>query len=443
MLENRPTENNWDSSGRSHFFIFIALLSIVAVFFYVAAGRRANSYFGSLGEFASGSSWTAALVVRESISPLSSVGVGPLDEYGGLDVNDPPPLEPEQNEEADPGMMGSENEPQENEIELKEELPQWFEHTVQKGETLSTISSQYSISIEEIARANELKDPHRLNEGQLLLIPTSSQDVFSVLEEVRRRREERENRLKEAEPVRTEEYIIKEGDSLWSVANTYNLDINTLFGCNELKNPHLLKPGMKLRIPNQDGIFYKVKKGDTLENIAKHFGIYQETILSANAMSDSSSLVVGMEIFLPRAKPPVSLDKGGPSGSVRSFRWPVSGRINSGFGWRHDPLSGRRNLHTGIDIKAPIGRTVRAAASGRVVHAGWMGGYGRTVVIDHGNGYTTLYAHCSALLVKRGQRVSSGDAVGRVGSSGRTTGPHLHFEIRSNGSSVNPLKLLR
>lgn len=442
MLENRPTENDEDSSSRSHFFIFIALLSILAVFFYIAAGRRANGYFGSFGEFASGSSWTAALVVRESISPLSSAGVGPLDEYGGLDVDDPPPLEPEQAEETDT-ETGSENESQENEIELKEELPQWFEHTVQKGETLSTISSQYSISIEEIARANELKDPHRLNEGQLLLIPASPQNAFLVLEEVRRRREETERNLRRAEPVKTEEYAIKDGDSLWSIANTYGLDINTIFGCNELKNPHLLKPGMKLRIPNQDGIFYKVKKGDTLEGIAKRFGIYREAILSANAIPDDSSLVVGLEIFLPRAKPLVSLDRGGLSGSVRSFRWPVSGRINSGFGWRRDPLSGRRDLHTGIDIKAPNGRTVRAAASGRVVYAGWMGGYGRTVVIDHGNGYTTLYAHCSALLTKRGQRVSPGDTVGRVGSSGRTTGPHLHFEIRSNGSPVNPLKLLR
>jgi murein DD-endopeptidase MepM/ murein hydrolase activator NlpD len=442
LLENRPTENDEDSSSRLRFFIFIALLSTVAIFFYVAAGRRANGYFGSFEEFASNSSWTAALVVKESISPLSNAGVGPLDEYGGLDTSDPTPLEPEQTGEADTGT-GSENESQENEIELKEELPQWLEHTVQKGETLSTISSQYSIPVEDIARANELKDPHRLNEGQLLLIPTSPENAFLVLEEVRRRREEIERNLRRAEPVKTEEYAIKDGDSLWSIANTYGLDINTIFGCNELKNPHLLKPGMKLRIPNQDGIFYKVKKGDTLEGIAKRFGIYREAILSANAMSDSSSLVVGMEIFLPRAKPLVSLNRGGLSGNVRSFRWPVSGRINSGFGWRRDPLSGRRDLHTGIDIKAPNGRTVRAAASGRVVHAGWMGGYGRTVVIDHGNGYTTLYAHCSALLVKRGQRVSSGDAVGRVGSSGRSTGPHLHFEIRSKGSTVDPLKLLR
>lgn len=443
MLENRPTEDKGNSSDRLRFLIFIALFSVVAVFFYVAAGRRANSYFGSFEEFASDNSWTAASMVKEfaSFFHSASAGVGPLDEYSGLAISDLPSLEFEQTGKAMETV--GENDPQEEEIELEEELPQWFEHTVQKGETLSAISSRYGISIEEIARANELENLHRLDEGQLLLIPASPQNVFLVLEEVRRRKEERESKLRRADPIKTEEYTIKEGDSLWSVANIYNLDINTLFGCNELKNPHLLKPGMKLRIPNQDGIFYKVKKGDTLEGIAKRFGIYQEAILSANAITDSSTLSIGMEIFLPRAKPLVSLDGSGFSGGVRVFRWPVSGRINSGFGWRRDPFSGRRSFHTGIDISAPKGRTVRAAASGRVVHAGWMGGYGRTVVIDHGNGYTSLYAHCDAILVRRGQRVSSGGAIGRVGSSGRTTGPHLHFEIRSKGSPVNPLKLLR
>ena len=117
--------------------------------------------------------------------------------------------------------------------------------------------------------------------------------------------------------------------------------------------------------------------------------------------------------------------------------------VSSGFGVRKDPLLGTPALHSGLDFRAGTGTLARATAKGKVVYAGWNGGYGRMVEIDHGNGFTTRYAHLSKILVKKGDAIAIGDAVGKVGSSGRSTGPHLHYEVRRNGDPLNPLRFLR
>lgn len=122
--------------------------------------------------------------------------------------------------------------------------------------------------------------------------------------------------------------------------------------------------------------------------------------------------------------------------SAAGFIWPVNGTVTSGYGWRW----GR--LHEGVDIAAPSGTPIWAAAAGTVIYAGWLGGYGNLVVVDHGNGLATAYAHASAVLVSVGQSVGQGETVSLVGSTGNSSGPHLHFEVRVNGSAVDPLLYL-
>mgnify|MGYP000490149102 CR=1 FL=1 len=122
--------------------------------------------------------------------------------------------------------------------------------------------------------------------------------------------------------------------------------------------------------------------------------------------------------------------------------WPVSGVITSGFGWREHPIFGRQIFHSGIDIGVDEGTPVHAADSGTVVYSGWMDGYGYAVVIDHGNGISTLCAHNSDLAVSEGQSVSKGTVIAYAGSTGNATGPHVHFEVRVNGDPVNPLGYL-
>lgn len=121
------------------------------------------------------------------------------------------------------------------------------------------------------------------------------------------------------------------------------------------------------------------------------------------------------------------------------FLQPVSGRITSGFGMRHHPILKRSRMHTGLDIAAPTGTPIRAAGTGRVIRASYSSGYGNCVIVDHGGGVATLYAHCSSLLVSVGQMVERGDIIAKVGSTGLSTGPHLHWEVRINGEPVNPL----
>ena len=129
-------------------------------------------------------------------------------------------------------------------------------------------------------------------------------------------------------------------------------------------------------------------------------------------------------------------------GSTGTMVWPAEGEITSPFGWWVHPIFGTQRLHTGIDIGADYGDATRAADGGVVIHSDWMGGYGNAVIIDHGNGISTLYAHNSQLLVSEGQTVAKGQTVARVGSTGYSTGPHLHFEVRQNGTPVNPLNFL-
>jgi murein DD-endopeptidase MepM/ murein hydrolase activator NlpD len=124
------------------------------------------------------------------------------------------------------------------------------------------------------------------------------------------------------------------------------------------------------------------------------------------------------------------------------LKWPVTGHITSGYGWRTHPIYGDRSFHTGIDIGAPSGRTVRAARYGRVLYTGYKGAYGLVVIIDHGNSLATIYAHLSRTYVRSGERVSTLESIGAVGSTGWSTGPHLHFEVRVNGQHQNPIRWL-
>ncbi|HVE98579.1 MAG TPA: peptidoglycan DD-metalloendopeptidase family protein [Mycobacteriales bacterium] len=120
--------------------------------------------------------------------------------------------------------------------------------------------------------------------------------------------------------------------------------------------------------------------------------------------------------------------------------WPANGEVTSSYGYRRHPIYGSRRFHAGIDIGAGSGATIRAATKGRVVHAGELGSYGKIVVIDHGNGFSTAYAHQSRVAVRKGQQVSRGQTIGYVGSTGASTGPHLHFETRVNGEPVDPMR---
>lgn len=129
--------------------------------------------------------------------------------------------------------------------------------------------------------------------------------------------------------------------------------------------------------------------------------------------------------------------------NVLPSSWPVMGRLGDGFGHRSDPFSGEGAMHTGVDIATTYGTPVKATGDGIIRHASWFAGYGRCVIVDHGNGYQTLYGHLSKIDVMEGQEIRQGESLGRVGSSGRSTGAHLHYEVRMHSTPVNPYRFLQ
>jgi LysM repeat protein len=243
-----------------------------------------------------------------------------------------------------------------------------------------------------------------------------------------------------------EVYQVKAGDTVLAIAARYGLQPETIMWANSAieTNPDRLAIGDQLNILPFDGVLHVVKPGDTLSGLAARYKVDVSKIIgyAPNELADASSaLKIGSQIVVPdgtkpfvtpqiatgvrRADAPVDAARG--SGS---FSWPTSGNITQQF-W---------GGHRAIDIGSWVGAPVKAADSGYVVLAGggWNGGYGNHVIVDHGNGYTTLYAHLNSIFVRPGESVSRGQQLGTVGNTGNSTGPHLHFEIRYQGVPRNP-----
>jgi murein DD-endopeptidase MepM/ murein hydrolase activator NlpD len=236
-------------------------------------------------------------------------------------------------------------------------------------------------------------------------------------------------------------YTVQKGDMIGGLAENFGLNQDTLISINNIKNTRLVQIGQVLRIPNQDGIMYTVKKGDTLEAIAVKYKSNASDIQIANELFSDEALP-GTSLFIPGAQLDW-MERQEINGDL--FMWPVNGYITSPYGYRVYPFDddGGRQFHTGLDIGSPMGTPVRAAMSGRVSSAGWDNVLGNHVVISHHAGYRTLYGHLSVIRVKSGTYVGTGERIGDVGSTGRSTGPHVHFTVYKNGVTVNPRTLLK
>lgn len=246
------------------------------------------------------------------------------------------------------------------------------------------------------------------------------------------------------EPLREPivQHVVKSGENLTVIARSYGIDVNTIIAANELVDADRIRPGDTLNILNQRGALHVVQSGDNLSKIAQTYEVSVQSIIEANQLENPHALRVNQRLIIPGAQDLVAQWRSNilvsSSGQLlRNFSWPVRGRISSRFG----PRSGR--MHEGVDIAVPIGTPIVAAAPGRVTFAGHAGTYGLLVVIDHGRGVETRYAHNSRLLVQAGQRVAREQRIALSGNTGRSTGPHLHFEIRLNSRPVDPIRYLR
>jgi murein DD-endopeptidase MepM/ murein hydrolase activator NlpD len=254
-------------------------------------------------------------------------------------------------------------------------------------------------------------------------------------------------------PTRTQivQYTVEEGDSLGLIAKKFGLATTTILWENNLNSWSVIRPGQTLRILPDDGVSYKVKTNDTVAKIALKYNVPAATIMDTNGIIESAGLKVGEVLVLPGAKPPAPpAPKYVPPATT--YVPPPSTEVAAGDAAMIWPAGVRRITqyygprHTGLDIAGPMRTPIYAAADGTVTFSGWnSGGYGNMIIVDHGNGLFTRYAHNTRNLMNVGDAVKQGDVIALMGSTGRSTGPHLHFEVMSGGiySRVNPLKYVK
>jgi LysM repeat protein len=248
------------------------------------------------------------------------------------------------------------------------------------------------------------------------------------------------------------EHIVQEGESVGSIANKYGLKTLTILSANDLSARSIIRPGQKIKIMPVDGVVYKVKSGDTLIKISNTYKSDVNEIMSFNGLASAGTLSVGQTLILPGgSEPPPPAPKNTlittkikqvftpaeDTSSNTRLLWPTSARrVTQYYNWSH----------RGVDIAGPVGTPIYAADDGVVTFSGWNdSGYGRLVIVDHQNGLFTRYAHASRNLVQKGDVVKRGDVIQLMGSTGRSTGPHIHFEVLKGNLSnrLNPFDFIK
>src|SRR3989338_7844135 len=275
--------------------------------------------------------------------------------------------------------------------------------------------------------------------GSVLGVAAYNQDAVSAFTQV-----------SDKPPAEVLEYAIAAGDTVGQIANKFGVSEDTIYWENNITPKTLLKPGEKLRILPVTGVRHTVSRGETVQSIAKKYDSSAQAVVdwpyNTFVNDETFELAVGQTLIVQdgvkpdevQVSPRSSIARLTPdAGSVTasgSWVWPAAGNITQGFAW----------YHKGLDIANKAGPVVVAADSGRVVAVNpGRFGYGNHVIIDHGNGFQTLYAHLSGFRVEAGQNIAKGAAIGVMGSTGRSTGTHLHFEIRQNGEALPPLGFLK
>lgn len=303
--------------------------------------------------------------------------------------------------------------------------------TVQPGDSIGLIAERYGVSADAVLAANGLSSA-LIRPGDVLRVPLV--DAVGGPAEVGMRT-----------PPGFRWHTLREGETLSSVAARYDLSITAVVGANpDISSMDRLPTGFDLLIPPSAGLVVTLPDNGDVVTLLERHGVAPTAFARANGLRSPFDLTPGMLVFLPGVSPDEALAR---LQQVREeenrYIWPVHGRLTSYFGPRNLGM-GTSSFHRGIDIAAPSGTPVGAARSGTVTFAGWSTqGYGNLVRVRHADGSEAWYGHFSSIAVSVGQYVSQGALVGRVGSTGLSTGPHLHFEVHESSGPVDPLSFLR
>ena len=346
------------------------------------------------------------------------------------------------------------------------------EHVVGDGETLNGIANRAGVTGKALAEANGLKPPFALRMGQKLKIPRTSAPAKSAPTKVAQPKQAATRTpspkpqvamtTKSANPALVQEsvHLVADGETLGGIANRAKVPRVLIVEANGLTPPYDVRPGQRLLIPRTR--HYVVKPGDTGFDIAYRHAVPWSQIAVANGLDINAPVTVGKELLIPTVFDPQLPSQASKAASVTAvrtaakanavataavaaasapagkstprFAWPLDGTVRRG--WK--PISAV-DRHDGLDIVAPAGAPVRAASAGTVVFAGnEKEQFGNLVVLAHGDGWNTAYGFLSKVTVKIGDKVTAGERVGLVGATGKARGNELHFEVRQNGTAVDP-----
>lgn len=302
--------------------------------------------------------------------------------------------------------------------------------TVQPGDSIGLIAELYGVTVETIEAANALPSTV-IQAGEILKVPYVAAVGGPADSAI-------------IAPPGFSWYALQLGETLSTVASRFDLSLNALVGANpDISSLDRLPTGFELLVPPRDGLIVRLGEGENVLDLLAEHGLSPAELARANGLRSPFDIAPEMLLFLPGVAPTEALARLQKVREAENrYVWPVHGRLTSRYGQRNLGM-GTAAFHRGIDIAAPSGTPVGAARAGTVTYAGWSSqGYGNLVRVRHAGGDETWYGHFSVITVSVGQYVNQGTIVGRIGSTGLSTGPHLHFELHEKGRTTDPLAVL-
>ena len=267
-------------------------------------------------------------------------------------------------------------------------------------------------------------------------IPVSAELALDIIDGA-----DSEDSEQEPSPLSYSVYRVKSGDMIGIIAENAGVTQDTLISVNNIRSTRLLQIGTYLKVPSIPGVLYTVKNdGETISSIAEKYEVDGDKCAAVNQLALFDSLGAGTTVFVPDGEMD-SVQRAEINGDL--FKKPIHGGwyLTSYFGYRASPFTGQRSYHSGVDMACRQGTPIYAAMPGKVSSTGYNNTYGNYVIITHHSGYLTLYGHMSRITTRAGAVVNFDSKIGEVGSTGLSTGPHLHFTVYKNGRLVNPMAL--
>lgn len=302
--------------------------------------------------------------------------------------------------------------------------------TVQPGDSVGLIADRYGITVDSLLNANDLSGT-LIRPGDVLRVPYVAAIGGPATDAV-------------VTPPGFTWYRLSSGETLSSVASRFGLTLKALVGANpDISSLDRLPSGFELLIPPSAGLVVRLGEGEDLLTLVERYDLEPAAFSRANGLRSPFDVTPGMLLFLPHVEPTEALARLQKVREAENrYLWPLHGRLTSYFGPRNLGM-GTSSFHRGIDIAAPSGTPIGAARAGTVTYAGWSTqGYGNLVRVRHADGSEAWYGHLSTISVSVGQYVNQSERLGRVGSTGLSTGPHLHFEVHERSGARDPLGVL-